>query len=56
MKLLIKLIGRWRIIDEYGTDITVHSYSDAIDWMRFCSSNCYVADRWNGKIVAARWY
>lgn len=56
MKKWLKVrFARWCIVDCMGTKIHTHSWTDAMDWLKYCGAHATIYDKWNGwKNVAIR--
>lgn len=42
------------VTDSYGTRRAAWTYRQALDWLRYCSPNAAVFNRFTGRLIAVR--
>lgn len=46
----------YRVLDSYGTHKTCWTWREALSWLRYCSPDAVITNRFTGKQLAGRSY
>jgi hypothetical protein len=44
----------YRITDNYGTDRTAWTWTEALAWLACCSEYAHISNRFTGRLLASR--